>query len=31
LGRIKNPDGLAPVAMIYMAREGRTLPSFPKR
>jgi hypothetical protein len=31
LGRIKNPDGQAPVAMIYMAREGRTLPSLPER
>jgi hypothetical protein len=25
-GRIENPDGRAPVAVIYMAREGYTLP-----
>lgn len=30
-GKIENPDGQAPVAMIYMAREGHTLPSFPNR
>jgi hypothetical protein len=30
-GRIENPDGQAPVARIYMAREGQTLPSFPNR
>lgn len=28
-GKIDNRDGQAPVAMIYMAREGHTLPSFP--
>jgi hypothetical protein len=27
-GKIENPDGQAPVAMIYMAREGHTLPSL---
>jgi hypothetical protein len=30
-GRIVNPDGQAPVALIYMAREGYTLPPFPNR
>jgi len=30
-GKIENPDGQAPVAIIYMAREGHTLPSFPNQ
>jgi hypothetical protein len=28
-GKIENPVGQAPVAIIYMAREGHTLPSLP--
>jgi hypothetical protein len=30
-GKIENPDGQAPVAVLYMAREGHTLPFFPDR
>ena len=30
-GKTKNPGGRAPVAMIYMAREGYALPSSPNR
>jgi hypothetical protein len=29
--KIENPDGQAAVAVIYMSREGHTLPSFPNR
>jgi hypothetical protein len=30
-GKIETPDGQAPLAVIYMAREGHTVPFFPNQ